>query len=542
MITDSPAAEAPGLDEYLRMLWRRKLIIALFLIAGIVLATMYANSITPKYTAESRMVLGPMPTEGPFQDANLEREADNVQSDANTRAVIDKLQLGSTVKDVQKELKIQFTPDSDVLRITFTDTDPKRAADVANAFAQFYVTNREEGATKFYTDAIAIATQELASIDKELTQKSTEIAAIDERVNILNRELVRFPLGNPEIQGQLAALANNRLALTNDVAILQGRRGAVSADLSELAKLSRTRPKSADVTRSAREPTAPNGLGTNMIKALGVLGGLTLGAIAAFVLDRFDKTTKGEREVETLLGAPVLASVPGFPGNAANGLIMLRNTTGKKAAAARDSYRRLRSTVDFLAKRNDIKSFLITSSRPGEGKSVTATNLAIASAQTGRKVALVSGDLHRPTIERMLSLPEHAGVSEFLLDESEAILSEVPDIPNLTVVTTGRQVDNPAELLASHRVAELIKHLEELNDIVIIDTPPVLNAADALALANRVDGVLIVADRRADGNDLGQLRDEMDLVGANVIGAVLNRSRIARKRDSYAYTYTARRA
>jgi non-specific protein-tyrosine kinase len=266
------------------------------------------------------------------------------------------------------------------------------------------------------------------------------------------------------------------------------------------------------------------------------------GGAAALFLDRFDGTIRGERDVEAILGTPVLASVPSFPGSSAtNGLVMLRATTGRRPAAARDSYRRLRSTLEFLAKRSDLKSFLITSPRPGDGKSTTVVNLAIAAAQTGRRVAIVSADMHRPSIERLLSLPTHVGISEYLLEESEAILTEVPSIPHLTAVTSGRPVETPAELLASSRVSELVKLLEENHDLVLFDTPPVLNASDSLALASRVDGVIVVADgRNTTTQDLEQLRDEMQLVGARIIGSVLNHHRLGLKRNTYAYGPTPR--
>jgi len=259
-------------------------------------------------------------------------------------------------------------------------------------------------------------------------------------------------------------------------------------------------------------------------------------------LDRFDSTIRGEHDVQNILGTPVLATVPSFPrSSATNGLVMLRAATGRRPAAARDSYRRLRSTLDFLAKRNDLKTFLVTSPRPGDGKSTTAVNLAIAAAQTGRKIAIVSADMHRPSLERLLSLPPAAGLSDYLLDESEAILTEVPGVPNLTAVTSGRPVETPAELLASGRVSELVKLLEENHDLVFFDTPPVLNASDSLALASRVDGVIVVIDsRNTNSSDLEQLRDEMELVGARIIGSVLNHYKLGIKRNTYAYGPTRR--
>lgn len=543
MMNDTAPADAPGIDEYAKVLWRRKFIVLLAVIGCFFLASLYAGSTTEMFTAEARVVLGPLPGEiGAIAEPVLDAEAERMQSNERTDSVIATTGIAADRKAVQQDLEVLFTPDSDVLRVKFSTTDPEMAAKVANAFASSYLAEREGQANKFFQDKLAVLNADLTELSKRIQDQE---AIIFERNNWIQGELVKYPTAAPPaaVQDQLAAWRTEVGRAQAEVARAEGDRAALLNDRSDIVAQSRVRVKSAEISRSARVPEAPDGLGRNAIKAIGILAGLILGAIAAFVLDRFDRTARGERDVETMLGAPVLASVPSFPGSSANGLVTLRTTSGKKAAAARDSFRRLRSTLDFVSKRNDLHTFLVTSPRPGEGKSVTATNWAISAAQTGRKVVLVSCDLHRPTIERMLSLPEHAGVSEFLLDESEAILCEVPDIPNLSVVTAGRPVDNPAELLASHRISELLKHLEESHDVVILDTPPVLNASDALGLANRVDGVVVVCDsRRTETGELEELRNELELVGARIVGAVVNRRRQVMKRNSYAYSPTARTA
>src|SRR4029453_3070887 len=135
------------------------------------------------------------------------------------------------------------------------------------------------------------------------------------------------------------------------------------------------------------------GLSDKMLYVIGLFAGLLAGGAAALFLDRLDGTVRGEDDVEAILGIPVLATVPSFPRNSAtNGLVMLRATTGRRPAAARDSYRRLRSALHLRAKRSALKTFLVTSARPGDGKSTTAVNLAIAASQTGRKIAIVSAD------------------------------------------------------------------------------------------------------------------------------------------------------
>jgi capsular exopolysaccharide synthesis family protein len=542
MINDIPATDAAGLDDYLKALWRRKHFVVLLTVAGLILAAIYAGSLTREYTARAQIVVSRLPNENAFGAISLDAEEAVMTSNELVDAAIASAKSNLTRNYVQQHLEVSFVPDSGVLRIAFSAPDAETAQTLATAIATTYVNNRSQKQTDFYS-------KQIASLNTQATDLSTKIRPLTDAINVLTTQRNAIVLDPRYFTSAGAPLQDQANNLSNDIRGKEEEKNTLTAQLtgvqqriSTLTADNNTAPPPAQLTRTARTPTAPDGLSDKMLYAIGLFGGLLAGAAAALFLDRFDNTIRGEHDVQNILGTPVLATVPSFPrSSATNGLVMLRSATGRRPAAARDSYRRLRSTLDFLAKRNDLKTFLVTSPRPGDGKSTTAVNLAIAAAQTGRKIAIVSADMHRPSLERLLSLPPAAGLSDYLLDESEAILTEVPGVPNLTAVTSGRPVETPAELLASGRVSELVKLLEENHDLVFFDTPPVLNASDSLALASRVDGVIVVIDsRNTNSSDLEQLRDEMELVGARIIGSVLNHYKLGIKRNTYAYGPTRR--
>ena len=540
MINDIPASDATGLDDYIKALWRRKHFVVALTVIGLIGAAMYAGSLTRDYTARAQVVVGRLPNENAFANVSLEAEQALMSSNAMVDAAIATAKSTISTADVQQNLNVSFVPDSGVLRVEVSAPTADSAQSLANAIATTYVNDRTKKQQDYYDKQLSSLNTQADTLAKQIAPLQIEIQTLTNQRNDMSRQ-PNFGT-NLNLLTQFDAAGITLASKIAERDTLTAQRTQILERVSNLSAESVTARPPAQVTRSARLPVAPDGLSDKMLLAIGFVAGLLAGGAVALFLDRFDNTIRGEHEVENILGKPVLATVPSFPRNSAtNGLVMLRATTGRRPAAARDSYRRLRSTLDFLAKRGDLKTFLVTSPRPGDGKSTTAANLAIAAAQTGRKVAIVSADMHRPSLERLLALPPSAGLSEYLLDESEAILTEVPSIPNLTAVTSGRPVDSPAELLASSRVAELVKLLEENHDLVFFDTPPVLNASDSLALASRVDGVIVVSDSRSTNtSDLEQLRDEMELVGARLIGSVLNHHRLGLKRNTYAYGPTRR--
>jgi capsular exopolysaccharide synthesis family protein len=322
---------------------------------------------------------------------------------------------------------------------------------------------------------------------------------------------------------------------------------SVRANQTALQTLERASP-AARLLSSAQAPGGPDGIPQSLLALAGALLGLTLGLVTAFFLERLDTTARDEDDVALALGASVMGAIPtlGFGyRKAGQALIMISDGGGPRIAAAREAFRRLRGSLQFLQSSGGVGSVVVTSSSPGEGKSLTSANLALALAQNGSRVVLVSGDLRRPTLERMFGMEaQRPGLSEYLAQTAELNAEKVPSIENLWLIRAGRTPANPGELLNSDRFELMIKELEREDvEYIIVDTPPVLSTADALSAARYVDGVLVVVDaEQTDTSDLLQIRADLERTGAKLLGAIMNRRKIDGgglfRRKKYAYYRT----
>lgn len=200
-----------------------------------------------------------------------------------------------------------------------------------------------------------------------------------------------------------------------------------------------------------------------------------------------------------------------------------------------EAYRTLRTNIQFSKIDGDLKTIMFTSAGPGEGKSTTTANTAVALAQTGKKVILIDCDLRKP-VQHKIFCKKNRGVTNFLVEECLVdSLIQATEIDNLRIVTSGPIPPNPSELLGSKRMLELIKCLSEQTEYLIIDAPPVVAVTDASVLASKVDGVVLVLNSMLVKPEMAQKAKE-NLVKAkgNILGVVLNRVEID---DEHAYYY-----
>jgi capsular exopolysaccharide synthesis family protein len=211
-------------------------------------------------------------------------------------------------------------------------------------------------------------------------------------------------------------------------------------------------------------------------------------------------------------------------------------------SAAAEAYRTLRTNITFASPDNPVHVIMATSTSPDDGKSTTIANLAITFAASGASTVLVDGDLRRPHIHTIFGLPNEQGLTTVVVDMARAATGGAePTIPlqntqvaNLQVLTSGPVPPNPAEILSSQRMAELLETLRGKADYILIDTPPIIAVTDAAVLASRVDGVLLVVNAGKTKRELAiKARDMLKQVNANVIGVVLNNAQV----DKSAYAY-----
>lgn len=203
-----------------------------------------------------------------------------------------------------------------------------------------------------------------------------------------------------------------------------------------------------------------------------------------------------------------------------------------------ERYRTLRTNIEFSSRDHEIRSILVASAGPGEGKTTTAANLAVVYAQTGRNTLYLDCDLRSPTGQRAFNVPNAAGMTNILTGKNAAsqVVQKVDAIPHLYVITSGPVPPNPAELLGSGNMSEIMQTLYGIFDIIIIDSPPVLTVTDAQVISRYVDGVLVVArSKKTDKRALLKARKLLEQVHANIIGSVMNS--IEAEESDYYYSY-----
>jgi capsular exopolysaccharide synthesis family protein len=286
-------------------------------------------------------------------------------------------------------------------------------------------------------------------------------------------------------------------------------------------------------------PYKPN-IPLNLLIAVFV--GLAGGVFLAFVTEHFDKTIKDEEELKKMFSIPFLGGVPLVPSQEiANGQIEKITHTNPMSVIS-ESFRVIRTSVLFASPDRRPKSILITSSQPLEGKTTCTSNLAISFTQSGYKVALIDADMRRPRLSKIYRNGGNAngtGLSTYLIGkyQLEDTVRET-EIDNLHVIVSGPIPPNPAELLGSERMKELIHALQERYDIVLFDGPPILGFADSQLLARAVDGVLIVTSTGITQRKTLQLSiEELRKVQGKILGAIINRLESSSSRYRYANYY-----
>ncbi|WP_067618232.1 CpsD/CapB family tyrosine-protein kinase [Alicyclobacillus acidiphilus] len=205
-----------------------------------------------------------------------------------------------------------------------------------------------------------------------------------------------------------------------------------------------------------------------------------------------------------------------------------------------ESYRTIRTNIQFASVVDETSVILVTSTAPGEGKTSTASNLAVVSAAAGKKVLLIDADMRKPQVHQRFQVSNLFGLSTVLIRE-RAIESCIvqTETENLFLLTSGPIPPNPAEMLSSKAMAELIESLRKVYDFIVLDTPPTLSVSDTLNLTRVVDGVLFVVDsQRTNRNLVRRAIQSLQQVDARVLGVVLNRAK-RKKNESYYYYYSS---
>jgi succinoglycan biosynthesis transport protein ExoP len=402
-----------------------------------------------------------------------------------------------------------------------------------------------------------------------------KVQAIDSQIAELKRQLAAAPLVvtsttkviNPQVESYAVRLADSRAqaeAVKAELAQARNRADKSQAALGNYSALERQQ------SQLVRDMEIHRGTVTLLLKSVEDLGlrqkathdpvlviapaapavqvapkklnnlvyaslvGLMLGLCFALLQEFLDDRINSPEDARRIVGTPALGYVPMIENEEARLL-----SGSRSGGSVLESYRVLRSNVRFAAVDTPIHSLLITSTVPGEGKSVTAYNLAVAMALDGRNVILVDTDLRRPTMHEKAKVAQQPGLTNVLVGHTslEDAIKET-NIPGLRVLPAGPLPPNPAELLNSQAMKQLHKALKDQADIVIFDSPPCLATADAQVMAAETDGVLYVvqfgeAKKSAVRHAVEMLRQAR----TRILGVVFNKIDLTAKRDAYYYGY-----
>ncbi len=272
---------------------------------------------------------------------------------------------------------------------------------------------------------------------------------------------------------------------------------------------------------------------------IGIGGGFILSSMVVLIFFYFDDTIKNSEDIEKDLKVAILGQIPKYESKSDDGkktdLIICKDSK----SGISEAIRTLRTNLQFTSIDKSMKTILITSSIPSEGKSFVAANLAVSLANSGKNVLLIDADIRRGRQHRIFGFHNKKGLSDLLLDNASQVYSSYisrTDVPNLYLMCKGSTPPNPSELLNSEKNKKLITTLSNNFDIIILDGAPINGLADSLVLSTLVDGVIVVAaERETTKTILESTKKNLDNVEANMIGVVLNKSE--KSKNSYYYGY-----
>jgi capsular exopolysaccharide synthesis family protein len=507
------------LRDYLNVIRARRgvIVLATIIVAGVALAVSLVQPAV--YQSEARVLISEKDAGAALfgtvladissqPERALQTQVQLVKVRPVAEATIKQLGLEMKPDELLRRVTVTAVGQTNIIAIAATAPGADEAARIANAMADEYT--KASRARK--RESITAAADE---VQQRLDQARSDILDIGRRVQ------------SSGTSDELAA----------ELQIATGTFSTLAEKLEQLRINEQLESGSGVVVQAAVAEAAPIEPRPMRNLALGLVVGLVFGLGMAFLYEYLDNTIKSTEEAEKVYGATVLGIVPmeKFEKGVKRQLTIV-DTPGSSAAEA---YRVIRNSLDFINFEHDLKSLLITSAAPAEGKSTVASNLAMSLVQSGKKVVLISCDFRRPTTDQFFSVNNIIGLSDVLLGtHSLKAALQQPVGDQLLVLTAGKMPPNANELLGSTKMQEVIASLEEWADWVLIDAPPVLAVADPVSVARWADGVLMVSKAGESTKEAAAKAVELlGKVGARIVGVAVWGLDEARNRSGYGYGY-----
>jgi len=456
----------------------------------------------------------------------VERLAESYAQMANRepilKAAVESLGLKMNWQSLKGRVYAYSIPQTQLMGISVQDSSPERAVAIADEIAYQLILQSPSSPENQ-------ARQERSQfVLSQLDDLETRIKTAKARVNDLETELAS------------AFSARQIQDLQTEITNLEGLINNWQANYSDLLSFLEggNSPNYLTVIESAQLPTTPVSPNVTMNVALAAAVGFALALGAALLLEYIDDTIKSADDLRIALGLTTLGSVNRIDGRDYRDKLI---TSQDPFSPVSEAYRMLRTNLQFMTIDQSVQSMMVTSSNPGEGKSVTASNLGVTMAQADLKTVIIDADLRRPTLHKAFQVSNLEGLTDLLRSPKADVSTQLKDtgIENLQVITSGPLPPNPSEMLSSQRMVDLLQQLKEIADVIIFDSPPVLAVTDAAVLSSRVDGVILVTKaKHTRRNAAKQAIEKLEHVGGKVLGSVLNQ--VSHRGDYGHYAYYTR--
>jgi len=530
-----------------------------------------------------------------LEDGAIDLLIDKLDGKPGAQFVVWRASQLRTIEDLQKRLQLgELGKQSNVISVALEDSDRDRLSRILNAIGEQYVQQNVErkaaeaqktllfldeqlpvfkrqleasedaytlfrnknGTVAFDEEAKGVLTQtiELQTKLLETQQRRRELAArftdINSRVKTIDGQIaaIEKELGGLNARvSRMPTLQQDALRLERDVRVNSGLYQSLQNNALQLRLVKEGKTGNVRLLDKAAKPKQPVKPQKSLILAGALMMGLLAGAALAIARSRFFAGIQDPQEIEAHTGLAVYSVVPFTPEQTTLDQSVAAGAKGIQLLAVThpdsppiEALRSLRIALQFATLEAGNNRVLITGATPGIGKSFVSGNFAAIMAHAGKRVLLIDADMRKGHLNKQLGLPREGGLSELLAGElsaQQAIRAQV--LPNLDVLTTGKLPTNPADMLMSESFVRMLDMLSAQYELVIIDTPPVLVAADTAAVAPYMGAVLLVA--RADQTQLGELNESAKRLahaGKAVSGVIFNGIDLTRRHyGSHGYRY-----